>query len=1017
MSLSTRRTSSPRNQPARKALNKSVNFNPRIEEKETTPRKRWEELSSPQAMETGSESPLFPTLSRSFIDQDGNDTMNRIGEEVEKFAEYVDRWQKNKDELANEGNAKKDQYKHAKDLVITFQKIAEAKYKELKRGQHKRRNLLTQSWKGRIDELRDSPTPGNEVVPHQPEDEEEELQEMRQAKAEAESWKLLIIVTDAYAYKPSDAHKMDYRKKNRANKFTSNSDLWTGFIFEDDAARERKVVLEWLEKTANDNETTFDAIVEELESNTGLGNGTWQHGWLNTREKIKGEKRLRSITGPIRTDDNLISVDGIKPLVTQLDPDAPTRQKASLDKQDEHYERSLWLACYELLRRGKSRKDIKDFFEERNEGWRAASLGAAQDVDRHSNRFCLGGPYAGALWRRMCLAASKVATADKYERAVYGLLAGDTESVEPACQSWTDIVYMNYNSLLLASFEAWLQQNHPENFPSVLAQKFPLYKPVRLAADVNEYKNQVLDDILTRPKYDLSPHKPLDWIQAMLITANMHSLVRDLGITLAERANTDSVSRLMDPPRPGEVTKNDFSTFPDNGDALRMVVHMIIIQGEAGMKVPRELNIHVQNCFVGYIEMLRALGKIEAIPTYARFIDEGARYVIMGFIVSQIEDHDEQDRLVRLMAASSLDVTSILADQYTIALEGLDLGPDGKKKSIPRFHMVDPAAARWAGWRMRPEFSLSAEGDAMNLLSVAEQKVIWSVQWYLKCNSNWRDSFWGMTHVMKELLRTGHYLAALAITKIVPFKALSQLKSPPIIGSAIDVFEDNDEIIDDEETEFHIRLLQNSSRGTYEMQQLCMAIEALIEWRSFEEEMTGMADTELTGQQTKHHMEGCLQDIEMAMAPLLNNFMTQFQNESDAETYTTLRNTYLPDLILAYNSALTFSSDFLGPEILFKSINLATTISDQESLTSTFLASNRLNDLLMTLAVTSRQLLKINQHLEMNERSAEKATGREGKKLLGRIRRKKSKGVGRRWGGETVGIWDVDGVFGGEGGS
>jgi hypothetical protein len=142
--------------------------------------------------------------------------------------------------------------------------------------------------------------------------------------------------------------------------------------------------------------------------------------------------------------------------------------------------------------------------------------------------------------------------------------------------------------------------------------------------------------------------------------------------------------------------------------------------------------------------------------------------------------------------------------------------------------------------------------------------------------------------------------------------------------------------------------------------------------------------------------------------------------EVDEAEFKLLRQIYLPDLILAYNGAITFSADFLGPETLFKSFNLATVIADESNaaLAAAFVDARRMDDLLAAFAISSRQLLAINQGMEASEQRAKKsaqAGGVEGKKILGRIKRKKSRGMGRKWGGETLGIWDPQKLFSGEG--
>jgi hypothetical protein len=76
---------------------------------------------------------------------------------------------------------------------------------------------------------------------------------------------------------------------------------------------------------------------------------------------------------------------------------------------------------------------------------------------------------------------------------------------------------------------------------------------------------------------------------------------------------------------------------------------------------------------------------------------------------------------------------------------------------------------------------------------------------------------------------------------------MAQLKSVPIVGEAIDPF-DEVEFSDTEEgltLEFQIRHLRDTSRQALELQQLCLAIEALVNWRRVEESLTGMPDDKL----------------------------------------------------------------------------------------------------------------------------------------------------------------------------
>jgi hypothetical protein len=136
--------------------------------------------------------------------------------------------------------------------------------------------------------------------------------------------------------------------------------------------------------------------------------------------------------------------------------------------------------------------------------------------------------------------------------------------------------------------------------------------------------------------------------------------------------------------------------------------------------------------------------------------------------------------------------------------------------------------------------------------------------------------------------------------------------------------------------------------------------------------------------------------------------------EEEAESYAAIREAYLPDIILAYNGALTFSSEFTGPESLLKSLDLANIIAEDSNaqLADAFVVTGRMEDLVTSLALSSRQLLKINQGMTLTEKRAEKIAlmdGRESKKAkrtLVRIKKFRAAGKGRGWSGENPEIWD-----------
>jgi nuclear pore complex protein Nup107 len=618
--------------------------------------------------------------------------------------------------------------------------------KTAKRGNIKQ-DVLTTSWRRTIESLKPSRDGVNTGSLRESPSDAESLTELRKWKAEVDSWDLLDAVTSLHGEKlrksASRSGPVDSPFKIYQN--SPNDDLWGQFILEEDTARERKVVLEWLEKTAQTSETSFESIVEQMESRTGTGSGTWSHGWLYTREKIKGEKRLGAATS--LRQSTIKASTTTDTLVTELDPDAPNRQRRALEKQDQHYERSLWLACYEMVRRGLPWDEVRDWFEARNETWRAASLGAAQDLTRKQSRLCLGGPYGGALWRRMCFEAAQQTSADKYERAVYGLLAGDTKSVEPVCTSWQDVVYMNYNSLLLGSFETWLQKNHPARLPSGLTQKFPLYKPLM---DDEDYRAQIMNNVLERPQYSEETNKPINFIQAVLISSTFEGLIEDVGRAIAARASEST----PDPANHEVVRIRSYEDFTLDWNVLRILVHMIIVFRETGLVLEDHFAVYVRDIMVAYIDVLRLMGKIDAIPTYAVFLPESYRNGVMGSIFFDVTNHSEQEQLIKMMGDAKLNVKDILSGQYIHAMDRLGLSP-GMGSSIKRFEIVEPASDRWAGWRVREGLKMPENDDFLSFITDDESRAVRALQWFFRCNSTWRQTFFGMSYVMKQFLRMG----------------------------------------------------------------------------------------------------------------------------------------------------------------------------------------------------------------------------------------------------------------------
>lgn len=85
-----------------------------------------------------------------------------------------------------------------------------------------------------------------------------------------------------------------------------------------------------------------------------------------------------------------------------------------------------------------------------------------------------------------------------------------------------------------------------------------------------------------------------------------------------------------------------------------------------------------------------------------------------------------------------------------------------------------------------------------------------------------------------------------------------------------------------------------------------------------------------------------------------------------------IRSTYIPEIILAYHSTLYFAGHTVGREILTHCMTLATIVSGSDDLIASFMASERMRELVDAFALSSMALmsardLKVKKKLGQSE--------------------------------------------------
>ncbi|KAK4995992.1 Nucleoporin nup84 [Elasticomyces elasticus] len=689
---------------------------------------------------------------------------DRVGREVEMFAERLDTYITKRQSQDPQGAALQ--------LVESFKTCAEENIKMLKkRHEAQRRRELKESWSKRMDNLSDPTANGTTVLAatEAPADDPRNMttvQDLEQWQAEADTWDLFSIMLKLH-YIPSQPKTQREKEVQLSalsipHRYTPESEIWERFIVEDDLAKERLLILRWLEQTADHNKGDVEIIAAALESKAGRGKALWSHGWMDTKAKLKQEKRLRAWNGPVDPSQVQIKTShSAELLVTALDPDASTRQEPrALERTDALFERSFWLVCWEMLRRGRSRTELCQWCSARNQQWRSISMGLiALDT---------AGPAGHAetasrsLWRHVCLVTARQGSGNNYEAAVYGLLSGEVQSVENISQSWDDHVYAHYSSLLLRQFDIYLQTHFPARFPSASDQIL-----ATMSADQHQGKPSAAgEDLVEKLKVqkntkDLAT-QPMKLIQGSLIGKSLETLLGKLGFAIGEtgRQSNEKTAELFAKPQTRRTTDPlTESPIEHDHNALRIATHMLLVLRDLNLqdtvlRAGKRWEIY-ENVIIGYVQWLRSAGKRDLIPLYVSQLDKKRAEMTLGWILPDVMEHSEQQEIVRLMASYGLDPVSVLEHQYSFVTEGsLVDNRDHGVDAIPPLnllqHTKDPI---YPGQCIDKAFMSQS-------LTEVEEKIIRSCQWFVLLEGQWDATFYCLASACKAFLResmTPHY--------------------------------------------------------------------------------------------------------------------------------------------------------------------------------------------------------------------------------------------------------------------
>ena len=506
-------------------------------------------------------------------------------------------------------------------------------------------------------------------------------EDIQRLQLESDTWRLLLnlISIDDPASRASfkEAQQVAFQNLHR---YSTDREIWEQFLNADQYALECVLAMKWLEETAKAGHQELDMLITDMEAQADRGHGLWAHGWLFTKEAIKGHKRLRAWPQPLDPNDpgisrSLLSDDENKPLITQLDPDALTRQRNGLQPQDEYYERATWMTCWKMLRQGENWTKIREWAQSRLENWRAVSL-CGSSVESHSantrtpvddGMTRLMNSRAHDSWRAACSALTRNPDTDDFQRAVYALLCGETEPATKICRSWDDYLYVNFNRIVLSRYQGFCKQFQRKlsYFPSSPVA----FKPEPAGhADLRKFFHYLRGN----ERVGSEARNPFRNLQAAILSKDYDSHFSILAQAVSQVGMNKFGKDSIIPQLPATQADESYLIAAEDDEALRIATHLyLIVQSLGYVRTDTHFFETASAIVVGYIANLEEMNLFDSIPLYVSLLPSDMCRSVFSKILIDIIDPTERKQQLRHMQKLNIDIRAVLDAQWSWLSAGI----------------------------------------------------------------------------------------------------------------------------------------------------------------------------------------------------------------------------------------------------------------------------------------------------------------------------------------------------------
>ncbi|XP_067027190.1 nuclear pore complex protein Nup107-like [Acropora muricata] len=378
------------------------------------------------------------------------------------------------------------------------------------------------------------------------------------------------------------------------------------------STRQSQIVIDWLEKNAED----WLEIFLEAETVEYFSESVY---WENTLHALK------------QGGGNL---GRRRPLVTEMDPDAPGRQNRPLHDLDQEDETRLLRHMFTFIRAGKL-KEAQDLCERSNQYWRAASLeGWKLWHDPNMNGGLENTALAATegnenrdLWKKCCWGLCEKSNYSIYEKAIYAALCGNLSKLLPVCRSWEDYLWAFFKVMVDVRVEQVIRLharagNPLENLPPEFW-------------DQNLNPEKIFEEIGACPVESVRRHSN-DFhhvIQRHIILNDTNGLIEKMYSWLQKEEK----------PMP---------------QIVRFMAHLVLFLKSAGIESETDPD-HCVAILKAYVQVLIDEKQIDLVATYTATLPPEIQTRTYAYFLEGIDDTKQRQKCLDLADSVGLDVPLI----------------------------------------------------------------------------------------------------------------------------------------------------------------------------------------------------------------------------------------------------------------------------------------------------------------------------------------------------------------------